>query len=938
VSGTPEKIGSYSITREIGRGGMGVVYLAHDTNLDRDVAVKALPEHLAQDPDRLARFEREAKTLASLNHPNLAGILAIEKTDDAQYLILEYVEGDTLADRLDAGPLHTDDAIDIAVQIANGIEAAHEAGVIHRDLKPANIKITPNGDVKVLDFGLARIDEGGSSSSSVSQLPTLTSPALNSPTQPGVILGTAAYMSPEQARGRTVDKRTDIWSFGVVLYEMLTGIGPFVGDTVSDSIGAILHKQINLDALPPNTSPALMHTLLRCLERDRRNRYRDIGDVRIELELSTRDTPELAASAPSRNLVPLITIAALAAVVTVSALALVVIASRGTDNEPGVVYSSIDPPPGTKLIALGDVSGPAVISPDGQSIVFVARDEDGEQLLWMRNLSEKDPAALRGTEGATFPFWSPDGRSVGFFVEGLMRRHDLGTRSTRTICDAPGGRGGAWLENGAILFAPSFQTAIFSVPAEGGEPTQITTIDTTRHTTHRWPCAIPATSKFIYTAVNHDPAKEDDAALYMANIDGSGNTEILATASSARVVDDHILFLLEDSLCAVRFNTTTGELLSDPARLIDGVPGDLTTWHSGIDVSRNNTLIYHTRSRSESDQAVGAVAGIGEATETLAVLRDGRPIQTLAESVQQNSLRISHSGIYVAISGRPANSRSDFDIWVYQGLDENSSFDSPTTMVPASARAINNSRQITFMPGAEVGPIWSPDDTQIVFGRFSGEGELGIWVTPISGGNPRLLLDSYNDEQIFPFDWTDDGRFIIFGTGSFIGTGIMKLYALPLDGSELIPLVTSEHDNREASVSPDGKWLALTSNESGRIEIYVVPFMPGWDDERASGDPVPDPEARWRISLAGGDLARWGKGINELYYVSSSNSLIAVDWETTGNTFTFDAGKPLFDMPLESGIDYDSQRNGLSFVLNTRSSVTGSPLHLVQNWQQLLDD
>jgi eukaryotic-like serine/threonine-protein kinase len=759
---------------------------------------------------------------------------------------------------------------------------------------------------------------------------------LDSPTMPGVILGTAAYMSPEQARGRKVDKRSDIWSFGVVLYEMLTGASPFVGETVSDSIGAILHKQIDLDALPKSTPPMLRHVLRRCLERDKKNRYRDIGDVRIELvhanDSDASSTPEHSPS-KSHLLTLVMTIIALA---SLTALAGNWMLSRTSTAPAPLAYVTIEPAPNTKIIAIGDVSGPAVISHDGQSIVFTARDTDGLQMLWMRQLSTRQPVALRGTQGASFPFWSPDGRSVAFFADGKLKRHDLATRSTTIICPALGGRGGSWFENGTIVFAPSFQSGIFAVTATGGETKQITTLDTTRHSTHRWPSVIPGTDRFIYLAINHDPALSSEARLYMASLDGSFNKEILSTSSSAHVVDGHILFLLEDVLCTIKLNVQSGEIEGDPVPVIQGVPGDPTTWNSGFSVSTQGNLVYHTKSAEAIASATAdPIAALGESTEAISVQRDGRTIATFAEGIQQNSLSISESGFSVAISGQPPASRSEFDIWIYKRLDESSTFESPGTII--SPLPVPPPTQLTFMPGSEVNPVWSPDDSRIAFGRFSGNYPLGIWVTPVSGGNPTPLFKVNEGEPLaFPTDWTPDGRYIIFDLGSFIGNSPSKIYALPVDGGEPIPLVTYTQNQRYASVSPDGKWLVYTSLESGIPEIFVIPFTPGWEKEANQGSPVPDPNAKWRISLSGGTIARWGKEGNELYYISSSDSLIAVQWRTDNTSFIHDVGQPLFDVPFESNTDYDVQRNGIYFIFNTRSEIIGAPLHLVLNWQQAI--
>ena len=565
MTSPPGQIGAYTIDRELGRGGMGVVYLGRDTRLDRLVAIKALPEHLAQDPDRLNRFQREARTLASLSHPNVAGIFGVEEHEGAKYLILEYVEGETLVDRLDRGSLPIDDALEIAAQIAAGVEAAHEQGVIHRDLKPGNVIVTPEGDAKVLDFGLARIEETSSSSvGGMSASPTLTTPAIqHSPTIPGAILGTAAYMSPEQARGRKVDKRTDIWSFGVVLYEMLTGASPFHGETVSDSIGAVLHKEVDLDRLPADTPAMVRHVLRRCLDRDKAKRYHDIGDVRLDL-LSTSPSSGEADRTPSSSRSRIIS----AALVT-GAIALGVAGgysarffTHAVEHSP-VVQSALLAPQDTTIVSTGDVAGPAVISPDGTMVVFTARNQKSQATLWLRSLATGESHPLQGAGDATFPFWSSDSRSIAFFIPGKLRRVDVATGATFTVCSAIRGRGGVWLDDGTIVFSPDFTGPLLRVDATGGEPVQATTLDAPTHTSHRWPAALPKGKGVIYLAVNHDFTASENG-LYLSTLDGAPDRLLMRSNSSALVAGDLLLFVREGTLFAQHLDLNSARLLETP--------------------------------------------------------------------------------------------------------------------------------------------------------------------------------------------------------------------------------------------------------------------------------------------------------------------------------------------------------------------------------------
>ncbi len=917
---------------------MGVVYLARDTRLDRAVAIKAMPELLAHDPDRLARFEREARTLASLNHPNIAGIYGVEELDGARYLVLEFVEGETLADRIDRGSLPLDEALEIAVQIASGVEAAHEAGVIHRDLKPGNIIITPDGQAKVLDFGLARTDEESSSSATaLSQSPTLTSPARHSPTIPGVILGTAAYMSPEQARGRKVDKRTDIWSFGVVLYEMLTGVSPFHGETISDSIGAVLHKEIDVDRLPPATPTNVRRVIERCLVRDRRERLQAIGEARIELQ---RPAEALFENSASRTpVVAMVVVAFLAAALGVAGAVVATRFMRPASIED-VVFASLEPAPQTRFIGYGDLAGPATISPDGSRIVFAARDESGEQWLWLRDLQSADARRLAGANRAIFPFWSPDSRSIAFFAESRLCRLDLATGMVRTLCEASGGRGGAWLDGDTIVFSPSYQTGLFKVSASGGEPTPLTLVDATRHTSHRWPMPIAGTDRFIYIAVSHDPDRSESDAIYLGSLDGTVNTQLISSPFGGQIVGDQLLFLRNDAIVAAPVDIDSGVITGDPVPIVHGVTGDRSTWHNAFSASETGRLVHiGVDPARQRENSVALIPGIGEVTGATTITADGRPRLTFVEDMLQNSLAISPDGLRVAISGRRPNDQSEstFDIWVYQVYTEETDWSTLDGVVPSTDRA---ARRITFEAGSEVSPVWSPDGEHIAYGRLfaSGGRNSGLLVRRVAGGAERLLVPATSVEtSLQPTDWTRDGKWIICHRGSFISAGEADIVAVPAEGGEIVELIVAPNEQGYGRVSPDGKWLAYTGMESGQRQVYVVPFQFGWERERAEGLPAPAPDARWRVSLSGGQMPQWGELGETLYYVSSSNSLIAVTWREERGGFVHDSGRALFDYQYDESMEFDVFPNEESFAVNTEvAETTSSSVRLVLNWPALL--
>ncbi|MHC4976325.1 MAG: protein kinase domain-containing protein [Planctomycetota bacterium] len=949
MGGTPQQIGPYTVDAQIGQGGMGVVYRATDTRLDRAVAIKALPEHFASEPERLARFEREAKTLASLNHPNVAGIHGIESQDGSSYIIMEYVDGQTLGDLLDSGPLPSDDAIDVCKQIALGLEAAHDAGVIHRDLKPANIKIDSEGRVKILDFGLARTEENSSSGSSVSQLPTLTTPG--SPTTPGAILGTAPYMSPEQARGRRVDKRSDIWSFGVVLYECLTGSSPFIGETATDSIGAILHKDVDLGLLPRDTQASVRRVVTRCLERNKSSRLHDIADARIELENPTSLEPESAAQRASNSPFLWIAIAALLVIATSASWKAWLLPEREAPL-PNAIHSTILPPAGTSIISVGDLAGPAEVYRDGTKLVFVAKPEGEQQRLYLQHLNQTSPEPLRGTESATFPFWSWDGTSIGYFANGQMRRYDLESRTNHTIIDAPGGRGGAWLVDDTIVYAPGFQSSIMRISPDGGEPTPVSTIDAARHTSHRWPKPTTDGLGFTYVATNHQPGFLDECALFLSNSADHNDVEITRSQYSGVIVNGRVIVLRDGNLLAYPINEKTGSITGDARVIAENVGGDLTTWNAPFSVSHTGVLLYHQRIEgSLADRSELQTTTFGEANATLIVDRDGRPRQIIASGVPQNTTSLSPVGYELVISGAPEGQtgRAGFDLWIYTlptplaGLDEE---EANRAQLEINAQRVLDlpPRRLTFADGIEFSPVWSPDGQWIAFSHIYGidTQESGLKRIRVSGGQPELLIPFEDVDPslnaLIPSDWSADGRYIIYERGAFIATGRNDIYAYDLETNESLPLVLREGDDRNGTLSPNGKWLAYQGNTSGTEEINVIPFMPNWQDEIDQGLPAPESNAIWRVSIAGGRSPAWNRVANELYYISPSGSMIMVNVDTSSHAFSYDVGQALFSASSESGVDFNVSFDGQRFAINDVTSDKNSDISMLINWMSLLEE
>lgn len=906
---------------------MGVVYLARDSRLARAVAIKSLPEHLACDPDRLARFEREARTLAQLSHANVGGIFGVEEHEGARYLILEYVEGRSLAQMLDRGPLPVDEAIELAIQIAAGVEAAHEAGVVHRDLKPANVMVTPEGRATVLDFGLARVDESGSTSGTMSESPTLTSP-VQSPSVSGVILGTAAYMSPEQARGRRVDKRTDIWSFGVMMYEMLTGSSPFVGETISDSIGAVLHKDPDLSRLPKATPAHVRRVLARCLERDKDRRYRDIGDARFDLEggdagADGRATTARGSRAPFWGAIGVLAIA-LAGLAGVAFM-------RPAPASPRPVRLSIEAPDGARIVFSGDLAGPPVVSPDGSSVAFCAAQSGEPRRLWLRTLDDPRPRELPGTQGALFPFWKPDGSQIGFFTVDTLHRFDVASETVQKICTVNQSRGGSWTDDGRIIFSRNFRGSLFIIDENGGEPAPLTQLDEALHTSHRWPFHISGTDRFLFAGVSAQPGGEVNNAIYMGTL-GTGEQPERVTRSDfgAAYARGHLLHVRDNVLLASPLRLGGDMSLGTPTVIARDIQPDLSTWHPQFSASAGGVLVYNRR--TNADARASSPSGYAWAVEGDRVtLFDyaGRALTTYAPDTAIRGMSVSPDGATLAMDivsedGYP-------DIWLY-----------PTAWIPEQGseeanrlqaqRFVTEPRRFTFLEGPEVEPVWSPTSDEIAF-RWDGDGTrpLGIYRKRVGGGTEILVRDN-EGERDYPVDWTRDGAYLITVSGTLLASENNDIWAISFEDGSRIPLVVGPSADTEPQVSPDGRWLAYMHSEGGRNDIYVIPFAPAWPEAQR--------DRRWLISENGGRQARWSREGDRLFYITDASVLVALDVDPTGETFQFSAPRALFQSPWDVGRDFEPSPNNdkgvPSFFFVDSAEKWDAPIATVLNWPSLL--
>jgi eukaryotic-like serine/threonine-protein kinase len=923
------RLGIYEVTAQIGVGGMGEVYRARDTRLEREVALKVLPESFVSDPERIARFQREAKTLASLNHPNIGGIHGLEEANPStgsgqapstgsgqarstgsgqavRFLVLELVEGEDLAQRIARGAIPLDEALSIAQQIAHALEAAHEQGIVHRDLKPANIKVRADGTVKVLDFGLAKAIDGSGGSRApggfASKSPTITSPAAM--TGVGVLLGTAAYMAPEQARGKPVDRRADIWAFGCVLFEMLTARRPFDGKDVPETLGAIIHKEPAWSVLPPSTPPAVVRLLQRCLEKDPKQRLRDIGDARLEIDsalrapvaaLDTDATAGSAARAPRSRTALAGWLVAVPLGLLAAGVGLLHFTERPPDPVPAVRFE-IAPPEKTSFVSGG------MISPDGRLVAVVARNDRGLMTIWIRSLDSLEARPLAGTEARYIGrplFWSPDSRFIAYAaVDGRLKKVDVSGGPPQTIANLEGRaaqqfRGGAWSRNGVIIIGLQ-GSGLRQVSVDGGTVSVLTTVDPSRESAHIEPVFLPDGRRFLYTRLAN---RREESGIYVGSLDTGGesappqrvlfSTSGAVYAPSSSSIIGQLLFVRGGILMTQRFDAAGAQLAGEAVPVAENIrevgarafsasaTGVLT--FGGANATSGSRLIWFDRQGNLLAE-VGPHALYGD----LALAPDDK---TLVVSRRQSETDIPHLWVV------------DLQRQVWSRLNPGDQSD----MAPAVSR----DGRIAFASG------------------FSND----LYTRSASGaGDPELVLKS--DHRKFPGDWSADGRFIIYDDQD-PSSRRLDLWVLPLAGDRKpIPFLTTPAQENLAQFSPDSRWVAYVSDESGRREVYVRDFAP--DRTPAVGS------ARITISTGGGDKPRWRPDGKEVYYVAPDGKMMAVPVKL-GPPFEPGVAAPLFDTRIAGTYSYDVTADG-RFLVNTVSEQdsSSSPITVVVNWQAAL--
>ena len=885
----------YRITEKLGQGGMGEVYRAEDTNLSRQVAIKVLPDEFAHDAERLARFEREARLLASLNHPNIASIHGLEEHEGQRFLVLELVEGQTLAERLKKGRIPLDETLDICRQIAEGLEAAHEKGIIHRDLKPANVKVTPEGKVKILDFGLAKAFYEQAAPVDPSRSPTITEQM----TAPGVILGTAAYMSPEQARGRPVDKRADIWAFGCILYECLTGNRPFQGDTVTETLASILKGEPDWQAIPGTTPLSVRELLRRCLEKDSRERLHDIADARIEITgpMSHAAVPGGApAGAMRRGYMIAAIVIALALAATGASF--VTWRLKPTPAQP-CVSSVIDLPAGMQLTRekIGPAYTEVALSPDGKILVFSASPNGSQEkaMLYLRPLGTFDAKPIDGTEGARTPFFSPDGQWVGFWQNGKLRKWSSGGGIPADICECDGiPLGTTWGPNGTIVIGTD-GGGLEIVDSRGGKLTPLTMPERAKETLHVLPWFLPGGKALLFTTKPF--AFGPRSRIEILWPDTNRRQELIENGADARYVPTgHIVYMSEANLMAVPFDAGTLQKHGEAKTLVLGLAQALNALNSSQNsgagqfvVSPSGTLIY----------ASGSTFPDVETHLTWVDRRGNRELLTQLDKKWIVSLRLSPDGRYLAYRTKGRFS----ELWVHD-------------LTLGTARRITRDGQVFHL-------CWTPDGTRLTF-AYSKAGNPNIFWKPVessSAAEPEPLVASAYNLQ--PSCWTPKGDMLLFVESNPKSSHDIWVYRK--DSREKAPLLNADYDEDYPAISSDGRWLAYCSDETRRSEVYITSMS--------------KPSKGVSITSDGGIAPIWAPGDHTLYYWNLEwTKLMAI--EVLALEPEIKVGKPheMFTFPT-FGItwvrSYDISRDGSRFLIIGRSESKPfevTRLNLVQNW------
>jgi eukaryotic-like serine/threonine-protein kinase len=876
-------LGPYEIQSAIGAGGMGEVYRARDTRLDRIVAVKVLPSHLTANEALRQRLEREARAISKLSHPNICTLHDIGRHEGIDFLVMEYLEGENLEQRLKKGPLPVDQTSRYAAQIADALAHAHKLGITHRDLKPSNVMLTKSG-TKLMDFGLAKQSELASLSAALTQMTAEQSKL----TGEGMLVGTFQYMAPEQLEGKEADPRTDLFAFGEVMYEMATGKPAFSGGSRASLIASILTTEpAAITQVQPLTPPALERIVCRCLAKDPDDRWQSAADLASELKWMSTGSGTTQVGVPARPAVQPKVDWKLWSMIAMALLAIGAILfhyiSRPASPPSARMRWIISPPEGTSFLATGDAPAPVSMSPDGRRIAFVA-GESGKVQLYIQSLDTLKATALTGTEGASWPFWSPDSRSVGFFAHGQLERVDADGGTPIDLCEARVPRGGSWGTGGIIVFAPETTSSLYRISASGGQPVSITTIDPAQHDSHRWPFFLPDGKHFLFYAAGHDDISHSHDGLYISSVDGGASKFLLHTHANAAYANGHVLFMNDHVLMAQPFDLGRLELSGEPAVVQDGVEEHRTWWMSVFSASQNGMLVFAPAVQPDNQLQWMDL--------------NGKKLGTVGESGRYVSVRLSPDGGQLAVE----RDRPHHDIWLHD-----------------LRRNFGNQ----FTPGATAGlPVWSNDGSKIAF-SYEKPGGLDLHVKSVTGAQDEEVLLTPNG-YAFPLDWSADGSVLLYYTDD--GTELhAELRVMTMRGprsTRLLlkaPLYTSN-----GVFSPDMRWIAYSTRESGTQRVFATPY--------------PGPGPRIPISPGYGGNPVWQKDGHAVLYLGDNSSIRVTEVSEHGSDLVVGKTRDMsqvIEAPVGEGFPFDVGEDG-RILLISRGNDNRIQLVVVSNWDAAL--
>jgi serine/threonine protein kinase/Tol biopolymer transport system component len=874
------RLGPYEIVAPLGAGGMGEVYQARDTRLDRTVAIKVLNSSLVASPNLRSRFEREAKTISQLNHPNICTLYDVGHEGGTDYLVMEFLQGESLEKRLKRGPLPLKELVPIACNIADALERAHRAGIVHRDLKPGNVMLT-KGDAKLLDFGLAKPSGSGAVAGSASAPLLSAAMTANSPTpqqspltEQGALVGTVQYMSPEQIQGLEADNRSDIFAFGAMLYEMTTGKRPFEGKSQIKVASAILEDEPPpVGAVLKTAPPALGRLVHTCLAKNPDDRFQSALDVKHELKWISTEPAGTASGRAKHG--PWITYGALATAAIVAAFLLFMHFSQTA--QPTMHFTAA-PPLSARSIAA---------APDGKTVAFVAYREDTHHAgLFLYNIGASDAKPLAGTDGASFPFWQPEGRALGFFANGKLKRFDFDSSSVRTLCDAPNGRGGTWSKTGVILFTPigTLNGGIMSVPDNGGTPVKVNYPSATgNENTYRWPVFLPDGKHYLFLAANIRGEIELNT-LYVSSIDKPSEKHFITkTMYNGDYADGYIFFVRDGAIQAQKIDLASYQLTGSVLRIFDKVKLESRIMYAAFSASRDALL-----AQEEGQVSLSRLVWYNRSGKELP---DPAPADTYA------NLAISSDEKSIA-TDKTDTTNENTDVFVYD-------------------RVRASFRRLTFDSGIDAVPVWSPDRSRIAFTSSRGH-NFGIYLKPVDGSQPERQLALPGGVDALPADWSRDGNNLLY-------LAPPDLWVYSFADGKAREFLKATAFLKNAQFSPDGKWVVYSSNESGRWEVYVTSF--------------PDARGKWQVSTDGGEQPRWRGDEKEIFYLSSDAKLMAVSVDTnngfeSGTPATLFQTNPREQVATTEQVVYDVSRDGQRFLVNTKyDNGSAHPLSVILNWQ-----